>query len=148
MAQPDGRDLDAGEYPVSQRVWRPVLPGGRKPKGIGDGIAGAELASKFFDALAAKLPDKRSQIQAEWLQRGTAGLGDADALELFAHALEKTSPLPQPLSQALAVWLQLHNRKPMYRRLVAILRQHPEQGRYFHSASMLPLNILAEVLKP
>lgn len=107
-----------------------------------------QWSKAFFGALAEKLLDKRIQIQTEWLQRGFDKWNEDDAQKLLAHALERTAPLPQPLSQALADWLQRHRSKRSYRRMVESLRCHPAQGRYFHSASMLPLNILADVLKP
>jgi hypothetical protein len=107
----------------------------------------AELLTKFFEGLAVKLLDKRNQILAEWLERGLTGLQDEDAPRLFVSALGKTAPLPQPLSQGLATWLQQHCGQPTYQRLVVVLRQYPQQGRYFHSASMLPLNILADVME-
>jgi len=45
----------------------------------------------------------------------------------------------------LAEWLLRNTKKPAYQQMVQTLRQHPRQGRYFHSASMLPLNLLADV---
>jgi hypothetical protein len=108
----------------------------------------ADWSEEFFDALAARLLDKRSTIQQEWRQRGFDALDDAAAQKLFAHMLEKTSPLPQPLSQALAGWLQKNPARPVYRQAVEMLCRHPEQGHYFRSASMLPLKLLADILKP
>lgn len=108
----------------------------------------ATLSPGFFAALAARLLEKRNHIQEEWLQRGFAQLNADDTQKFFTHGLAKIAPLPQPLSRKLATWLEENFGTPAYRQMIATLRQHPAQGRCFHSASMLPLKILADVLKP
>jgi hypothetical protein len=124
----------AGQQPERVAALRQGLPA--KP----------ELAEEFFSSLRETLWDMPAIQLNGWMQRGFAKLNDADQQWMFRRLLERDTPLPQPFSEALAVWLQQNFKQPTYKAMLQTLRQHPKQGRYFHSASMLPLNILAELI--
>jgi hypothetical protein len=104
-----------------------------------------ELAAEFFHALRETLWELPMVPLHDWMKRGFAKLSEADQQWLFQRLLEHATPLPTPFSFALAEWLQRNLKRPAYKTMVQTLRQHPKQGRYFHAASMLPLNILADL---
>ena len=123
----------AGQQPERVAMLRHGLPG--QP----------ELAEEFFSSLRETLWDMPIIQLNGWMKRGFAKLDEAEQQWMFQRLLEQDTPLPTPFSIALAEWLQRNVKRPSYKQMVQILRQHPKQGRYFHSASMLPLNILAEL---
>jgi hypothetical protein len=104
------------------------------------------LADEFFSSLRETLWDMPAVQLDNWMKRGFGKLTEADQQWMFQRLLEQATPLPAPFSIALAEWLLRNTKKPAYQQMVQILRQHPRQGRYFHSASMLPLNLLADVM--
>ena len=106
----------------------------------------SELAEEFFSSLRETLWEMPMVQLRDWMKRGFMKLSDPDQQWFFQRLLAHDTPLPQPFSEALAVWLQRNFKLPAYKPMLQILRQHPKQGRYFHSASMLPLNLLAEVM--
>ena len=105
-----------------------------------------ELAEEFFSSLCETLWDMPIIQLNGWMKRGFAKLNEADQQWMFQRLLERDTPLPMPFSLALAEWLLRNTKKPAYQQMVQTLRQYPRQGRYFHSASMLPLNLLADVM--
>jgi hypothetical protein len=122
---------------------------GQQPERVAalrQGLPDAELASEFFHSLRETLWDMPAVQLADWMQRGFARLAEADQQWMFQRLLEQDTPLPAPFSIALAEWLQRNVKTSAYREMTQLLRQYPRQGRYFHSASMLPLQLLADVM--
>jgi hypothetical protein len=126
--------LLAGQQPERVAALRAGLP------------AQTDLPAEFFHSLREKLWAMPVVQLNGWMQRGFVKLSEADQTWMFEQLLAQDTPLPMPFSLALAEWLQRNVKRPAYKPMVQLLRQYPKQSRYFHSASMLPLNILAELI--
>jgi hypothetical protein len=126
----------AGHQPERVVVLRHGLPG--QP----------ELTEAFFRSLRETLWEMPADPLNEWIKTGLVRLDESDQQWIFQRLLEQATPLPAPLGAALAAWLQRNVKLPAYNAMVQTLRQHPKQGRYFHSVSLLPLKILADVCAP